>query len=323
MLDGMHFTNTSSNGSVQNDTIGRINQTTLKNTIHCNGVGLHSGANISLTMKSAPANSGVKFIRTDVTEGTGEILARFDNVTDTRLCTKISNEHDVSIGTIEHLMAAIAGCGLDNVSIEIDGAEVPVMDGSSEPFVFLIECAGILDQSAMRQVIVVKQKVSVQNGDSVATLEPSDDFTISLGIDFDNKAIGQQDMFVSVSSESFKNDICRARTFGSVQDVEMLRKMGLARGASLDNAVGLDGDRVMNEEGLRYSNEFVRHKILDCIGDLSLAGANLIGHFCGFKGGHALNNALLRELFSNEENWELVNVSDVAPAPALLQAVGD
>ncbi|WP_235914146.1 UDP-3-O-acyl-N-acetylglucosamine deacetylase [Curvivirga aplysinae] len=320
MLDGMNTTNNSEAGFGNRKSTLRLNQTTLKNTIHCNGVGLHSGADITLTMKPAAANSGVTFIRTDVEEGKGEIKARYDLVSDTRLCTKITNEYDVSIGTVEHLMAAVAGCGLDNVDIELDGPEVPVMDGSSEPFVFLIECAGLLDQHTARQVVVVKKEVSVKIGDSVASLKPADDYTISLAIDFENKAIGKQEKYISVSAASFKNDISRARTFGSVQDVEMLRQMGLARGASLDNAVGLDGDRVMNEEGLRFDDEFVRHKILDCIGDLSLAGATLMGQFIGYKGGHALNNALLRELFADESNWELVNAAEFTPAPALLQA---
>lgn len=285
-----------------------LHQRTLKNTIHCNGVGLHSGHKISLALKPAAPNTGIIFHRTDVSGEAAVVPARYDTVTDTRLCTKISNAHDVSVGTVEHLMAAIAGCGIDNLIVELDGPEVPVMDGSSEPFVFLIECAGIEDQHAPRHAVVVKKAVSVDNNGCTATLSPSNDFTISMGIDFPNKVIGRQELFLEVSGDNFKHEICRARTFGFVQEVEALREMGLARGASLDNAVGIAGDTIMNEEGLRYEDECVRHKVLDCIGDLALAGAPLVGHYRGFKAGHAINNALLRELFSSKENWELVEV---------------
>lgn len=285
-----------------------LNQRTLKNTIHCNGVGLHSGHKIALALKPAAPDTGIVFHRTDVEGDAGVIPARYDTVTDTRLCTKISNAHDISVGTVEHLMAAIAGCGIDNLIVELNGPEVPVMDGSSEPFVFLIDCAGIEDQHAPRRAVVVKKTVSVDNNGCTATLSPSNEFTISMGIDFPSKAIGRQELFLEVSSDNFKHEICRARTFGFVQEVEALREMGLARGASLDNAVGIAGDTIMNEEGLRYEDECVRHKVLDCIGDLALAGAPLVGHYRGFKAGHAINNALLRELFASDDNWELVEV---------------
>lgn len=323
MLDGLNSHASASIGYSNKRNSLRLHQTTLKNPIHCNGVGLHSGQDITLTLKPASANSGITFKRTDVPEEISKIDAKYNNVTDTRLCTKISNEHDISVGTIEHLMAAIYACGLDNVSIEIDGPEIPVMDGSSEPFVFLIECAGIDELASPRKIIVVKKPVTVSQNGCTVSLEPYDDFTISLEIDFANQAIGNQKKFVSVSAESFKQDISRARTFGSVQDVEQLRKMGLARGASLDNAVALDGERIINEEGLRYEDEFVRHKILDCIGDLSLAGATIMGHCQGYKAGHAINNAILHELFSDSSNWELINAAEFSPAPAMLRAVGD
>ena len=292
-----------------------LNQRTLKNTIHCNGVGLHSGQNVSLALIPAAPDSGITFRRTDIDGDKGIIPARFDNVTDTRLCTKISNDHDVSVGTIEHLMAALAGCGIDNLVIELNGPEVPVMDGSSEPFVFLIECAGIEDQNAPRMAVAVKREISIEVNGATATLSPAVDFTIAMSIDFDSKVIGRQELFLEVSSDNFRHEISRARTFGFMHELEALQKMGLARGASLDNAVGISGDKVLNDEGLRYDDEAVRHKVLDCIGDLALAGAPLAGHYRGSRAGHAVNNALLRELFSDRDNWELVEVAKLHKTP--------
>ncbi|MDX1738424.1 MAG: UDP-3-O-acyl-N-acetylglucosamine deacetylase [Alphaproteobacteria bacterium] len=323
MLDGMNMNLNSYTAQNTNKGMLRLNQTTLKNPIHCNGVGLHSGQEITLALKPAAPDHGIVFQRIDVAEAESFIKADFDSVVDTRLCTTIGNEFGVNVGTIEHLMAAIVGCGLDNVLVQLDGPEVPVMDGSSEPFVFLIECAGIEELNAERNILVVKKPVTVSQGDCVVSLKPADSFCVSLAIDFENKAIGRQDHFVEVSQDSFKNEICRARTFGSVQDVDKLRQMGLARGASLDNAVALDGDRVLNEEGLRYNDEFVRHKVLDCIGDLGLAGFEIHGHFEGYKAGHALNNAILHALFSDESNWEIMKAYEVSPAAPLLKVAGD
>ena len=212
-------------------------------------------------------------------------------------------------------MAAIAGCGIDNLVIELNGPEVPVMDGSSEPFVFLIECAGVEELNAPKMAVAVKKEITVEHNGAVATLTPSNEFTIAMAIDFDSKVVGRQELFLEVSSENFRNEISRARTFGFMHEFEMLQKAGLARGASLDNAVAISGDTVLNDEGLRFEDECVRHKVLDAIGDLSLAGAPLAGHYRGSRAGHAINNALLRELFSSDENWELVEVAKLQNAP--------
>lgn len=226
------------------------------------------------------------------------------------MCTKISNDHNGSVATIEHLMAALAGCGVDNAIIELDGPEVPVMDGSSEPFVFLVECAGVVEQSVERNVISVKRAVRVGTDESFASLEPGRRFTMAMGIDFQSRAIGRQDIFLEVSDLTFKRELSKARTFGFAHEVEAMRAAGLARGGSLENAVVIDGDTVLNKDGLRFEDEFVRHKALDCVGDLALAGGPILGHFRGRRTGHALNNQLLRALFSDSENYVRMPASD-------------
>jgi UDP-3-O-[3-hydroxymyristoyl] N-acetylglucosamine deacetylase len=218
-------------------------------------------------------------------------------------------------------MAAISGCEIDNLLIEVSGAEVPIMDGSSAPFVFLIDCAGIVEQDASRKAIRIKKSVSVEHNGSTATISPSDSFSISMGIEFDNPVIGKQDLYLEVSGNTFKNDIARARTFGFLHEVEAMRAAGLARGGSLDNAIVVSGDRILNNDGLRFEDEFVRHKTLDCIGDMALAGATIIGHIRGFKAGHALNNQLLRALFADKNAWELVDVDAITALPELAYAV--
>ncbi|CAK0761100.1 UDP-3-O-acyl-N-acetylglucosamine deacetylase [uncultured Gammaproteobacteria bacterium] len=290
-------------------------QQTLKNPIHCTGVGLHSGARVSMTIRSAAVNSGIVFRRIDPRGDRAEIAARWESVTETRLCTVIGNKEGVNVGTVEHLMAALRSLAIDNALIEIDGPEVPIMDGSAAPFVFLIECAGIVQQSAARKVIRVLKRVSVGDGLRSATLSPGAGSTFSFEIDFASGAVAAQEASFALTRGGFKTEVCRARTFGFLHEVDQLRRLGLARGGSLDNAIVINGDKVMNEGGLRYHDEFVRHKILDSIGDLYLAGRPIIGHFHGRRSGHALNYNLVRALLSDPEAWALTDLSsaDVVP----------
>jgi len=291
-------------------TASPMRQKTLKSSIHCSGIGLHSGAKISMALHPAECNTGITFRRTDVTEEASEILALHSNVGDTRLCTTLTNERGVSVATVEHLLAALAGCEIDNAVVELDGPEVPIMDGSSEPFVFLIECAGIVEQESPRMAIEVLKTVTARIGDAVAMIEPSPKFSIQLGINFDNPLIGEQELGIHVTSDIFKSEICRARTFGFIEDVQALRKAGMVQGGSLDNAIVVSGDEILNDGGLRYDDEFVRHKVLDCIGDLYLAGGQLIGRFTGHRAGHQVNNLLLRNLFEDREAWSHVPMED-------------
>ena len=293
-----------------------IRQHTLKNTIHCSGVGLHTGRKLTMSLHAADPDTGIIFRRTDIRNGDGDIAARFDNVGDTRLCTTLINQSDVSVGTVEHLMAALAGCEIDNAIVELNGPEVPIMDGSAEPFVFLIECAGIVEQPAPRRAIQILRRVDVKNGNAEVSLEPWAGFSISLGIDFSHPAIGQQDLKFDLSPDFFKSQICRARTFGFLKEVETLRTAGLALGGSLDNAVVVSADGIMNEDGLRYADEFVRHKALDCIGDLYLLGGPLHGRFNGNRAGHSINNQLLRTLFADQSAWRLVAMDELDAAAA-------
>ena len=319
MLDGMSEANGigarwSTDGAKASATEARGLQRTLKSSICCSGIGLHSGETVNMTLTPADPNTGVVFRRTDLKNGARDVPARFDAVVDTRLCTTLGNDHGTRVATVEHLMAALAGCGVDNAIIELDSPEVPVMDGSSEPFVFLIECAGVVDQAAPRRAVMVRRPVAVEEGEARAALEPSDSFLISLDIDFASRAIGRQELHLEVSDLSFKREISRARTFGFLHEVEALRAAGLARGGSLDNAVVVDGDQVLNEDGLRFEDEFVRHKVLDCIGDMALAGAPILGRLRGRRTGHGLNNRLLRALFADRENYVLAPVAEFAAA---------
>jgi UDP-3-O-[3-hydroxymyristoyl] N-acetylglucosamine deacetylase len=289
-------------------------QHTIHNAIRCVGTGLHSGKAVTMNLIPAPVNTGVVFLRTDIGREQGRIKALYDRVTDTRLGTTITNGAGISVSTIEHLMSALSGCGIDNVIIELDSAEVPIMDGSSDPFVFLIECAGIHAQGYPRHAIRLLKPIHVVDGDKSVTLSPCDTFKISYHIDFPSKAIGIQNMSVVIDETLFRTEISRARTFGFAHEVEMLRQHGLARGGSLDNAVVIDGDSILNTEGLRYKTEFVRHKILDAIGDLYLAGYPLLMHYEGIKAGHDLNNRALRTIFEDDRAWEMVvlNASPVS-----------
>jgi UDP-3-O-[3-hydroxymyristoyl] N-acetylglucosamine deacetylase len=280
-------------------------QHTLKRRIHCAGVGLHSGAKVRMALCPAEADTGIVFRRTDLPEGQNEIPARYDHVVDTRLCTVIANERGARIGTIEHVMAALAGCGIDNAVVEIDGPEVPIMDGSAEPFVFLIDCAGAAVQAAPRRALRVLRPVSVEEDGKTVSLLPGEGSVFAMEIEFDSAAIGRQRHEISLKPGAFKAQLSRARTFGFFEEIEMMRKAGLGRGGSLDNAVVVKGDSVLNPTGLRMKDEFVRHKALDAVGDIYLAGMPIIGRFEGFKAGHALNNKLLRALFADPRNYLL------------------
>lgn len=284
-----------------------IYQQTLANQVSCVGIALHTGAKVAMKIMPAAENSGIVFKRTDVKDKNNIIEASYNNVVSANLGTNIANDDGTTVGTIEHLMAAFWGCGIDNAIVEIDGPEVPIMDGSSEPFVFLIECAGLEEQRAPRKVIEVIKSVTVEEDGKKMTIDPSENFSVTLEVDYENTMISKQSRAFNSSDVSFKTDLCRARTFGFEHEVSKLRSMGLARGGSLENAIVVSGNRILNEDGLRYNDEFVRHKILDCIGDFYLAGAHIKGHFHGFRTGHALNNKLLRELFTDKSAWRELN----------------
>lgn len=259
----------------------------------------------------ASVDSGIRFRRADAGV---DIVASWRNLTPSPLCSTLVGG-SVSVATVEHLMAAFAGLGLDNVLIEIDGPEVPAMDGSAAPFVYLIERAGMVEQDAPRRGIKVLKPIKVKAGDASAALEPADEFSLSFTIDYAANAISRQSFETAVDPASFKRDICRARTFGLLDDVAKLRAAGLALGGSLDNAVVVSGNRVLNEGGLRYGDEFVRHKLLDAIGDLYLAGGPVIGRFHGERSGHALNRELLQALFADPKAWRYVTLAGAAPTP--------
>jgi len=278
-------------------------QKTLKRPIHCSGIGLHTGNKVSLTLAPAEADSGIVFVRSDLPAARAAIRARFDNVVDTRLCTAIANEHGAQVATVEHLMAALAGCEIDNAVVQLTGPEVPAMDGSAEPFVFLIECAGIQEQSAPRRAIEILRPVMAGTSDRFASLAPAADTVFSIAIDFNSAAVARQEYTLALRQDAFKNEVSRARTFGFLHEVDALRAQGLARGGSLDNAVVISGDKVLNEGGLRFEDEFARHKVLDSVGDLYLAGAPICGHYRGVRTGHHMNNLLLRALMADERAW--------------------
>ena len=283
-----------------------IRQRTLKNVIRATGVGLHTGDKVYLTLRPAAPNTGIIFRRIDL-EQPVEIPACPENVGDTRLSTTL--QHDgVRVSTVEHLLSAFAGLGVDNAYVDVSAPEVPIMDGSAGPFVFLIQSAGVEEQNAPKRFIRIKRKVSVEEGDKRAAFEPFDGFKVSFAIDFDHPAFTEKTQFSSIdfSSTSFVKEVSRARTFGFLRDIEMLRERELALGGSLDNAIVVDDYRILNEDGLRYEDEFVKHKILDAIGDLYLLGHSLIGAFTGHKSGHALNNRLLKTLVADRSAWEEV-----------------
>ncbi len=285
-------------------------QRTLKSAISCVGVGLHSGQRVNVTLRPAVAGTGVVFRRLDLGM---EVPARFEYVADTRLCTVLAlpEAPEARVGTVEHLMAALSACGINNVLVELDGPEVPVLDGSANPWVFLLDCAGIADQSAPARVIEVLQAVRVQDGEAFAELRPgaSASLEMSVSIAFDAAAIGRQALSLAVDGSVIRHELADARTFTLACEIAGLQAAGLAQGGSLDNAVVVDGARVLNPGGLRRTDEFVRHKMLDAVGDLALAGAILQGRFVGHRSGHALNNRVLRALFADNANWREVTGS--------------
>lgn len=283
-------------------------QHTLKSSITIADIGLHSGADINMTLKPAPADHGIIFVRTDITDKNNVVPAKWDLVVDTQLCTVVGNDAGVTIGTVEHLMSALRGLGIDNLKIEIDGGEIPAMDGSAQPFVEAINKVGIVAQSEPRRAIRILKEVRIQDGDKWATLSPAEGSIFGGEIDFDHQEIGTQRYQVEMVNGNFMHDIASARTFGFLHEVEYMRTRGLALGGSMDNAIVLNEDGVMNEGGLRYQNEFIRHKLLDAIGDLYLAGSPIVGAYESYKAGHALNNKLLRALFADESAWEVVDL---------------
>lgn len=261
-----------------------------------------------MTLRPADADTGILFRRTDIPGQGAEIEGRWDNVVDTRMCTTLGNADGVVIGTVEHLVSALAGLEVDNVVVEVNGPELPVMDGSAEPFAFLIDCAGVRELDAPRRAIEILKPVSIGNDEKSAVLMPGGGSTFSFEIEFSSGAIGRQLRAFDLSDGAFRRELASARTFGFRHEVDAMHAAGLAQGGSLANAVVIDGNTVLNPEGLRYRDEFVRHKLLDSIGDLRLAGQRLIGHFHGFKSGHALNNQLLCKLFADESAWQLVDL---------------
>ncbi|MCH1477552.1 MAG: UDP-3-O-acyl-N-acetylglucosamine deacetylase [Arenicellales bacterium] len=293
-----------------------IRQRTLKTVIGATGVGLHTGEKVLLTLRPAPVGTGIIFRRVDL-DPVIDIPASLENVCDTRLSTTLEYQ-GTRVSTVEHLMAAFAGLHIDNAIVELDSTEVPIMDGSAAVFVFLIQSAGIEMQSEAKRFIRIKDRIEVREGDKWARFEPYDGFRLSFSIDFDHPTMksSAQHATVDLSKASFTKEVSRARTFGFLQDVEALREAGLARGGSLDNAIVLDDDRVINDDGLRYGDEFVKHKILDAIGDLYLLRHPLIGTFSAHKSGHGLNNGLLRELVDQTSCWETVTYDDSEPVPA-------
>ena len=292
-----------------------INQRTLKNVIRATGVGLHTGDKVYLTLRPAAVDTGVVFRRVDL-DPVVELSANPEGVGDTRLSTALK-EGDVSVSTVEHLMSALAGLGIDNVYVELTSSEVPIMDGSAAPFVFLIQSAGVVEQKAPKKFIRVKKPIKIEEGDKWAKFEPFDGFKVSFSIDFDHPIFAKspQTATVDFSTTSFVKEVSRARTFGFMHEVEALREAGLALGASHDNAIAMDSYSILNDDGLRYEDEFVKHKILDAIGDLYLLGHPLIGAFSAHKSGHALNNKLLRALVLQPDAWEVVTFDDVEDAP--------
>lgn len=294
-------------------------QTTLANKVSCKGIGLHSGKQVTMNILPAAADTGIVFKRLDVAAAQALVPARFDLVCETNLGTTIRNEHGVKVSTIEHLMAAIWGVGIDNVVIELSSSEVPIMDGSSEPFVFMLECAGITMLKAPRRILRVLKTIEVYDGDSYARISPNKEgdtgMLLNIEIDFNHTLIGRQTAEYDFREVNFKQVISRARTFGFEHEVTALRSMGLALGGSLDNAIVVGKDKIVNEEGLRYDDEFVRHKALDCVGDLFLAGFRIDGAVKFCRSGHGINNKLLRALFADDSAYVIESEDAVSAVP--------
>ena len=300
-----------------------IFQRTVQKMVKSTGVGLHSGNKVTLCIMPAPVNSGIVLRRTDLSPVV-EIPAKAHLVRETTMCTALVNDEGVRISTIEHLFAALAGLGIDNAVIEVDAPEIPIMDGSASPFVFLLQSAGIKEQTAAKKYIKINKTIRVEDGDKWAELKPFKGFRVDFKIDFNHPEISrsQQHMIMDFSTSAFVKDISRARTFGFMRDIEYLRANNLALGGSMENAVVLDEYRVLNPDGLRYEDEFVKHKILDAFGDLYVAGHAIVGEFCAFKTGHALNNQLVRALLAQQEAWELVSFENEVDVPLSFMVPG-
>lgn len=292
-----------------------IKQRTLKNTIRATGVGLHTGDKVYLTLRPAEPNTGIRFRRIDLEEPV-TINATPENVGETTLSTTLV-QGQIKISTIEHLLSAFAGLGIDNAIIDLSAPEVPIMDGSAGPFVFLLQSAGVEEQDSPKQYIRIKRPIRVEEDDKWAAFEPFNGFKVTFTIDFEHPAFKDhlKTAVMDFSSTTFVKEVSRARTFGFMKDIDMLRQNNLALGGSLDNAIVVDEDKILNEDGLRYADEFVKHKILDAIGDLYLLGHSLIGEFIGYKSGHGLNNKLLRALLKDPEAWEMVTFENENDAP--------
>lgn len=280
-------------------------QRTLKEDINCFSIGLHTGRKINMKIKPAPADTGIVFVRTDLPDSPA-IHASYDNVCDTTLATTLGS-NGVTVSTVEHLLSALSGMGVDNAIVELDSFEVPIMDGSSLHFVNMLKEVGTHVQRRNKKLLIIRKPVSVNNGDGSAMFMPSDEFKISYEIDFKHPVIGKQSFDMTFSDEAYEKEICAAQTFGFLKDLEFLQAKGLALGGSLKNAIVLDDKRIINKEGQRIPNVFVKHKILDAIGDLFLLGMPIIGHFIAYKSGHRLNNLLLKELMSRTDSWEIIN----------------
>ncbi|MEP0174880.1 MAG: UDP-3-O-acyl-N-acetylglucosamine deacetylase [Paraglaciecola sp.] len=285
-----------------------IKQRTIKQSVKETGIGLHKGDKVTMTLRPAPANTGIVFRRVDL-EPYADIPARADSVGDTMLCTCISNSDGVTISTVEHLASALAGLGIDNIFVEVDSDELPIMDGSASPFIFLLQSAGIEEINTAKQFIKITKAIKVEEDDKWAELRPYDGFRVDFRIDFDHPVISEtrQHMVLDFDSSSYVDEVSRARTFGFMKDLEYMHSHNLALGGSMENAVALDEYRVLNPEGLRYSDEFLKHKILDAIGDLYLGGHSIVGELVAYKTGHGLNNKLLNALLQNKECWEFVS----------------
>lgn len=298
-----------------------LRQRTLQNAITTTGIGLHSGEEVHLTLNPAPVDSGIVFRRVDL-DPVLDIPARAGNVSDTMLSTCLTVEGQ-RVSTVEHLLAALAGLGIDNARLDVNAPEVPIMDGSAGPFVSLIRSAGIQEQDALKKFIRIKRKVTVEDGDKVASFLPFAGFKVSFTIDFDQPVFRNRSAHAEMdfANSSFVDEVSRARTFGFMHEIEYLRSRGLARGGSFDNAIVVDDYRILNEEGLRYEDEFVKHKVLDAIGDLYLAGGGIIGEFRAYKSGHTLNNAAVRALLAQPDAWEIISYADEGSAPVSYPSV--
>jgi UDP-3-O-[3-hydroxymyristoyl] N-acetylglucosamine deacetylase len=283
-------------------------QHTVAKTIQLTDIGLHSGVETTMTIKPADADTGIVIVRNDVADRNNTIAVRWDHVVDTRLCTVVGNKDGVTVGTVEHIMAALRACDIDNAILELDGPEIPVFDGSSRPFIRAIDATGVKSSAAPRKGIRILKEVRYEEGDKWVVLKPGVGSTFDVTIDFDNKSIGRQSAKLDLYTQDFESQMSDARTFGFLHEVNALRQQGLALGGSLDNAVVIDGEKIMNPEGTRYDNEFARHKLLDAVGDIYLAGGPLLGAYQSFKAGHAMNNKALHALFADPTSYEIVDL---------------